>query len=212
MQVICEEAHNAGKKVAVHAIGTKAIRNSIETGVDTIEHGVYLNEELALLMKEKGISLIPTLTAFTETLNPLYKRGERWIQLHAPLVEPNQKGLEIAHKVGVHIGMGLDSLGDLGKEVALMQKITGLNGIEIIKICTYNGAKILGIEKDLGSIEIGKIADLVILDDNPIEDITNIESTNTVIKEGDVYPVNEIAINTNYESEEYNSLIPELLK
>ncbi len=212
IQVICEEAHKAGKKVAAHAVGTQAIRNAVEGGVDTIEHGIYLNRELANMMRDNGTALVPTLTAYTETLNPHHNRGKKWIALHAPLVEPSQRGLLAALEAGVKIGMGLDSLGELGKEAILMQKVTGLSAIEILKIFTLNGAEILGLGTELGSIEEGKIADLVILDKNPLEDLANIESVNTVIKDGEVLPVDKINLSTRFESAEYHSLIPELLE
>ncbi len=212
LKVMADEAHKAGKKIAAHAVGSKAIRNAVEAGVDTIEHGIYLNKELARIMKERNIVLIPTLTAYTQTLNPTYARGDKWIELHAAVIEPHKKSFKLALEEGVKIGMGLDSLGDLKEEVRLWRDAGGMDANEIIKICTRDNAEILGVEETLGTIEEGKIADLVILDENPLEDIENIEKISYIIKEGRPYKPEEITLWTQYENEEYNSLIPELIE
>lgn len=211
LKVVVEEAHKAGIKVAAHAIGSKALANVINAGVDTIEHGVYLNRELARKMKEKGIALIPTLSAITETLNPIYDRGSEWIRLHEAIVKPHQNSFRIALEEGVKIGMGLDSLGDLMEEFRLMKEYSELKNLDILKICTLDNAKILGVEDKLGSIEIGKIADILILDADPSKNIASLGQISYVIKEGKILDNKQINLPTRYESKEYNSLINDLL-
>ena len=211
LKVVTEEAHNAGKKVAAHTLGEIPLKNVIEAGVDTIEHGAYLNKELAIKMKERGIALVPTLTAFTEWQDPKYDRGVEAMRLHEVAIKPNQDGFKVAMEEDVKVGMGTDSLGILQKEAILMKKISNVSNYEILKIFTLNGAEILGIGDTLGTIEKGKIADLVVLSKNPIEDISNIEAVSSVIKDGKLMLVNDINLTTKYEDREYNSMIKELL-
>ena len=211
LKIITEEAHNANKRVAAHTIGEIPLKNVIEAKVDTIEHGSCLNRELAIKMKERDIALVPTLTAFTEWQDQEYERGEEAVRLHEAGIKLNQSSFKVAMEEGVKIGMGLDSLGILKKEAMLMKMISNVSNYEILKIFTQNGAEILGVGNTLGTIEKGKIADLVVLSKNPIEDISNIEAVSSVIKNGKIMPVNDINLTTKYEDKEYNSMIKELL-
>jgi imidazolonepropionase-like amidohydrolase len=211
IRVIAHEAHKAYKKITAHANGRIALRNAIEAGVDTIEHGIYLDKKLAKQMKERNIALIPTLTAYTQTLNPIYSRGGEWIRLHEAVIENHKRSFKIALDEGVKLGMGLDSLGDLKEEMTLWKEIGGLEVGQIISACTKVNAELLGVEDKLGTLEEGKIADIVLLDGNPIEDIGCIENVSVVIKEGRAYRPEEITLWTDYENKDYNSLIPELL-
>jgi imidazolonepropionase-like amidohydrolase len=212
LMVMAHEAHKAGKKISAHANGRSAIRNAVEAGVDTIEHGIYLDKELAKGMKDKDIALIPTLTAYSQTLNPIYSRGEEWIRLHAAVIDDHKKSFKIALEEGVRLGMGLDSLGDLKEEMTFWKEIGGMDVNQIIKICTKGNAELLGVEDELGTVEVGKTADIVILDGNPVEDLDCIERISYVIKGGQVFKPEDIVLWTKYENEEYNSLIPDLLR
>lgn len=210
LMVMAHEAHKAGKKISAHANGRSAIRNAVEAGVDTIEHGIYLDKELAKEMKDKDIALIPTLTAYSQTLNPIYSRGEEWIRLHSAVIDDHKKSFKIALEEGVRLGMGLDSLGDLKEEMTFWKEIGGMDVNQIIKICTKGNAELLGVEDELGTVEVGKTADIVILDGNPVEDLDCIERISYVIKGGQVFKPEDIVLWTKYENEEYNSLIPDL--
>jgi imidazolonepropionase-like amidohydrolase len=211
LEIIAHEAHKAGKKVAAHAVGSQSIRNVIESGIDTIEHGIYLNRELAKMMKANGTVLVPTLTAVSQTLNPIYNRGAKWIELHGAVFEPQKKSFQIALEEGVKIGMGLDSLGNILEEACLMRDVGQLKPGEILKIFTLNGAEILGVANILGSIAENKIADLVLLNADPLANIENIGNISFIIKEGRDLRPEEVTLSTEYESEHYHSLIPELL-
>lgn len=211
LKLMADEAHKAGKKIAAHAVGSKAIRNAVEAGIDTIEHGIYLNKEIARMMKKRNTALIPTLSVYNQILNPAHGRRKESIKLHANVIEPHKKSFKIALEEGVKIGMGIDAIGDLKEELCLWRDVGGMDANEIIRICTRGNAEILGVEDKLGTIEQGKIADLVILDENPLEDIENIDKISRIIKEGRPFKPEEITLWTEYESEEYNSLIPELI-
>lgn len=210
LKVVCEVAHNMGKRVATHTKGTLAIQNVIDAGVDTIEHGAYMTREQARQIKDKGIFYTPTITALTETLNPIYNRGEKWIYEHELFIPFARQALENAATEGVTIIMGLDSLGVLGQEAMYILEYTGFSPMEVLKICTYNGAKALGLEKEIGSVEEGKIADITILNSNPISEITNIEDVYMVVKDGEPMKVADINLKLDFETKEYNSMIPAL--
>ncbi|MGM8366439.1 amidohydrolase family protein [Virgibacillus sp. W0181] len=212
IKVMCEEAHNAGKKVAAHAIGSESINNAVEAGVDTIEHGIYLTKEIASKMKQKEITLVPTISAYYENINPNYNRGDRWISLHKPLVDAHKESINIAASMGLEMALGLDSLGKIEQEIEFIKELADYDEYDVLKFCTYNGAKVLGINEDYGSIEEGKIADILILNQNPLDNIQGIRDIHKIIKDGEILDVDDIKIKTDFESASYNSMIPELLK
>ena len=210
LKVVTEEAHNAGKRVAAHAKGEIPLKNVIEAGVDTIEHGIHLTKNLAIEMARKNISLIPTLTAVTEWQDPAYNRGADEVKLHQLDIKPSQRSFKNAVEAGVRIGMGLDSLGILSKEVLLMKEISNFSNLDILEICTLNGARILGVDKSIGSIEKGKIADIVVLNKNPEQDLSNIKNINFIIKKGKVYTPDQINLLIRHEDSEYNTYFEDL--
>ena len=212
LKVVCDEAHNMGKRVATHTKGTLAIQNVIDAGVDTVEHGAYMTREQARQMKDKGIFYCPTITALTETLNPIYNRGIKWVYEHELFLPFARQALENAAAEGVTIIMGLDSLGVLGQEAMYNLKYTGFSPMEILKIFTYNGAMALGLENDIGSIEEGKVADIAVLNSNPISEITNIEDVYMVVKDGEPMKVEDINLKLDFETKDYNTMISELFK
>lgn len=194
-------AHGAGKKTAAHAEGTDGILNSLLAGVDTIEHGIGLNDETISLMKKKNVFLLPTLAAITNVENkglaleiPDYalKKAGRIKKIH-------MESIKMAIEAGVKIAMGTDSgcpcnyHGDNLFELELLVK-AGYSTIEALCAGTKVGAQVMGWEKDLGTVEEGKIADLVVIKGNPIDDISilrNPDSILFVMKGGQLYKKNE---------------------
>lgn len=162
------------------------------------------------MMVKKNIALIPTLGVYHQILNPDTGRSAASIKLHVKIMEPLKESYKIAIGEGVKIGMGLDSNGRLCEEMELIKSLGGIDINETIRICTSGNAEILGVDDRLGSIEEGKIADMVILDADPLEDLNNIEKIAYVVKEGCSYRPDEIRLRTEAESEDYNSIMPEL--
>ena len=194
MRAAFEEAHKWGKRTACHVMGREAIRNVIEAGVDTIDHGAYLDRELARLMAERGIYYTPTLSAYTrQTMNPRFGRGEQWAAAHRPLIEPSQRAIRVAIEEAVTVVCGTDSTGIYAEEVELLRE-AGMGAMESLQACTKIAAEALDLGNDLGTIEEGKLADIVVIDGDPLADPYALQNVELVIKEGTVYRPEDIRL------------------
>jgi imidazolonepropionase-like amidohydrolase len=179
MQVAVEEAEKVSRPVAAHAHGSRAIRNAVEAGVRTIEHGTYLKEDPELIdrMAEEGVVLVPTLKSLHDLLAHEQEGIPRWA------VEKGRRNQEIlarsvqqAREQGVVIAMGTDAgtpynyHGENGLELALMAE-AGLTPMEAIVAATRNGALAMGQEDKMGTVEPGKLADLLVVRGDPLADL-----------------------------------------
>jgi imidazolonepropionase-like amidohydrolase len=169
------EAHRMGVRVAAHAEGLEGARLAIEVGVDTIEHGLSLHQEPALLdmMAARGIVLVPTLTTFHDL-------AERFADAYAPrLVEQARRQLESAYQTvtaaqgaGVTLAMGYDSGPPGASALELLRLVdAGLSASEAIATATSGSARAVGLA-DRGTVEPGKVADLLVIDGDPLADPT----------------------------------------
>jgi imidazolonepropionase-like amidohydrolase len=182
-----QEAHKKNKKVAAHAEGLEGIMNCIEVGIDTIEHGIYADEEALLLMKEKGMYLVPTMVVMKRLAED--ERIPLWaLEKAKEVVGPHQSMLEKAIKLGVKIATGTDCGSPVTPpeyyfdELLIMEQ-AGMKPMDVIHSSTRVAAKALGIE-DRGVISEGKKADLLIVDENPLEDLNVLKNKKMVIKNG----------------------------
>ncbi len=174
------EAHKVGRPVLSHAIGIGGIRNGVEAGIDSIDHGYYLDEEQATKMKAKGVYLVPT---FGPTYYYVHRRiAEPWRVARAEPVEPRHAAaFRLALEVGVPIAMGCDCgaqsrmpNGENALELELMVK-HGMAPMAAIVAATREAAKLARLVNRVGTLEVGKIADLVVVEDNPVDDITRLQ-------------------------------------
>ena len=175
------EAHAAGKKVAVHAHGVEAILRAIESGVDTIEHGTMIAERPEILTEihDKNIGLIPNLC----TPNFIINRGsevmtESAIAKAASIIETRTKTVKMAIEAGVSIGLGTDSglavkHSESAYEFIYLRK-AGMSNLEALQSGTITAARIMGADKELGTIDVGKFADLVLVGTNPLENLESL--------------------------------------
>jgi len=189
LSAIITVAHEHGRKVCAHAMANRAIRNCIEAGIDSIEHGVYLDEESAQVMGEKGITLVPTFSNVARVADPDYNAlagmPERAKELREGVVEPHAASVRMALEAGVMIGVGTDSAGHFIDELAMMCDL-GMTTMDALVTATANGAILCGIEDQTGTIDVGKQADLVVLRDDPLADVRNLSKIDMVLKAGEV--------------------------
>jgi imidazolonepropionase-like amidohydrolase len=189
MVALVDETHRLRKKIAVHCHGDQAAKEAIEAGVDSIEHGSFLKPETLQLMKTKGTYLVPTLMA-TEWI-----MGK--IDTYPPAVAAKAKAAAAARsemfrnavKLGVKIGLGTDAAvyphGQNAKEFKLMVDL-GMSPLEALRAGTSVDADLLGISQKVGTLEKGKLADIVAIPGDPTTDITATERVSFVMKEGKI--------------------------
>lgn len=185
---IVDEAHALGMKVAVHAHTRAGILQALEAGVDTIEHGSSLDDELIDLMLESGAMLCPTLAITDFILNRGREAGipEESLEKARRLKERSLEGHRAAYAAGVPIFMGTDSsaayrFGSHARELVLMHEMIGLSPMESIIAATRTAATALGIGDQIGTIEVGKIADLLIVDGDPLHDLRVLEDADRIL-------------------------------
>ncbi|MBL4661524.1 MAG: amidohydrolase family protein [Alcanivoracaceae bacterium] len=192
LKSIIATASDYGFKVTAHAHGKAGMKRAIIAGVASIEHGTYLDDEIIKLMKKHGTYLVPTLIAGEWVTEKSKIDGffPTVVAKKAATIGPKIAGsFEKAHKAGVNIAFGTDSgvsaHGDNAQEFALMVK-AGMSPLKAIQSATMSAATLLGQSDHLGSIEVGKFADMVVLAENPLENITAIEQITIVIKAGKI--------------------------
>jgi len=189
MAALVDESHRLRKKVAVHCHGDQAGREAIEAGVDSIEHGSFLKPETLTLMKNKGTFLTPTLLA-SEYIKG--KLGQYPANVQGKAMAAYNARSEMfrnALKIGVKISFGTDAAvfphGENAKEFKLMTDL-GMSPIDALKSATANDAELLGVSQKLGTLEKGKLADVIAMPGDPTQDITATERVSFVMKEGKI--------------------------
>lgn len=187
-------AHRAGLKVSAHAQPPQAVKAAVEAGVDTIEHAAFLDDEGAEMLAEKGAYLVPTMDDSWMAVEFGDELGRpKWIQESAKAsLEYRVKAFGRAIEAGVTIGVGTDGASEMGREMHRMVE-SGFKPEQALVAATHNGAELMGLKDSVGTIEPGKLADLVILDKNPLEDVRVVDdSVATVVKDGVAYDPNAL--------------------
>jgi imidazolonepropionase-like amidohydrolase len=196
LKAIIETARDYGMQVAAHAHGSEGMKRAVLAGVTTIEHGTKMTEEVMDLMKQRGTFYVPTITA-----GKFVAEQAKVPDYYHPSVVP--KALEIgpqiqetfrkAYKRGVKIAFGTDAgvfpHGENAKEFQYMVE-AGMPAMEAILSATVVNAGILGLRDKIGTLEPGKLADIIATDENPLENISALEEVSFVMKEGVVYKSN----------------------
>jgi len=186
ISVIVEEAHKAGRKVAAHAATTIGIRNAVMAGVDSIEHGFRVDRATLELMKQKGVWLVPTYQRRFEQAEAI---TDDEIRPRAKAsIAALQKMLQTARELGVKIVTGSDPgdekhHGANAREIVAFTAI-GFTNMEAIRAGTISGAELMGWQDRLGSLETGKLADIIAVSGNPLSDIKQVQNVSFVMKGG----------------------------
>jgi imidazolonepropionase-like amidohydrolase len=202
IRAVVTTAHDYGFAVAAHAHGAEAIRRAVLGGVDSIEHGTYMDAEDMKLMVEHGTYFVPTIIAGDFVARQAKVPGyypatvARKASEIGPLIQATAGR---AYKAHVKIAFGTDAAvyphGENAHEFELMVG-AGMPTMFVIQAATVNAAALLRHDKDLGSVAAGKLADVVAVPGNPIDDISLMKRVSFVMKEGVVYKLNSIPVDT----------------
>jgi imidazolonepropionase-like amidohydrolase len=191
MKAIVTDAHRLGRKVAAHAHGAEGIRWASMAGVDSIEHGSYIDDAAIAEMKKNGTYLVPTLYLADWFLENAEKIGTPpdLIAKAKDVMPAARKNVARAFAAGVKVGFGTDAAvyphGLNAHEFAVMVKL-GLTPLQAIQSATINDADLLGWSDKIGTIEPGKWADIIAVDGDPLADVTALERVKFVMKGGEV--------------------------
>lgn len=192
MRVIVEEAHKQKLKVAAHATTAEGIKNAITAGVDSIEHGFGADRESFEMMKAHGIFLVPTVGVVDAQLelhknDPISPEGRK---KRDAFLQGIQQSLQQALSLGVKMASGFDASNPTGQghnadQLVAMAK-RGIPPLEVIRAATLNAAELMGWQEDVGSVEVGKYADLIAVEGNPLTDIAILQHAEFVMKGGTI--------------------------
>jgi len=186
LKAAADEAHKEEKRVCSHAIGRPGIENSIRAGIDTIEHGHYLDDELLELMCKSGSYYVPTLTGYIPLARDGLKLGRpAWMVEKAKvLLGEHQRVMQLVRKYPeIVIGAGTDSTGEMSDEITEIAA-TGFGNLEVLMMATLGSAKVLGIEQKVGTLAAGRKADLAVFDGDLLADLGGLKKVRKVIKAG----------------------------
>lgn len=192
MKAICDEAHRWGKKAMAHAHGTEAIKMAIKAGVSSIEHGSLIDDEGIALMKQYGVYLVADIYNDDYILEEYAKKGypEKILNKERTIGKLQRENFQKAANAGVKVAFGTDAgvypHGWNGKQFFYMVKY-GLTPIQAIQSATINAATLLSWDTQIGSITTGKLADIIAVQSNPLDDMRALEHVSFVMKEGKVY-------------------------
>ena len=188
VKVIVEEAAKVNDHVAAHVYASAPAQTAIKAGVKSLEHGIYLDEPTFRMMNEKGVYWVPTLMAYLQFMDdPKVTPEQR--RLMTGTTERHRETFQRALKLGVKIAFGSDLDGNhenAGQEFVWMVRY-GMPPLQALKSATSGAAELLGWQDRLGSLEPGKLADVVAVNGNPVEDITAMTRVTLVMKNGVVY-------------------------
>ena len=188
LQAAVEEAHRAGRKVAAHAHGSSGMKNALRAGVHSIEHATLMDEEAAAMMKQQGAFMVPTLSALATTAACRLGCGipESALNKAKSMTKRHQVSFKKAHRSGILIAMGTDAgtpfnyHGDNAQELERMVAL-GMTPMEAIVASTAVAARLIGIHDQVGTIEKGKLADLLLFEGNPLRRIDLLRDRSRII-------------------------------
>lgn len=189
LRALVDEAHRRHKKVIVHAHSQPGLNHAIEVGCDQIHHGAFIDEEALEGIKERGLDYIPTLYITSQRSYSREHLPEHMRQRMKEASPVHRAGVTKAHEMGIEMGLGTD--GNAGDVMLELEELCdcGLSPMEAIVAGTHNTARAMGELDEFGTLEPGKLADLLIIKGDPLKDITLLQQQDNiqvVMKEGEV--------------------------
>lgn len=183
MHAVVKTAHNHGLKVTGHCRATEGIKNALRAGYDTIEHGTFMDDEALDLLLSRDVAVVPGLYFEQASIDrgPEFGLSRRVIAGHQETLEGGAESYRKIIAAGGRLGMGGDfgfawnPHGDYAKELLFFVKYVGLDPMTVLVCATRTGAQILGRDKELGTLEVGKLADVLVVEGDVLSDITLLE-------------------------------------
>jgi len=188
IRAVVEEAHKGGRKVAAHAQTAAGIVNAVNAGVDSIEHGFEADEAALKLMASRNVPLVPTISPIQRWAEQATGEGR---ELAARRLESLRKMLASARRLKVRLVCGSDPAeraahGRNVEELVAMARL-GVPPLEVLRAATVDAAALLDLSSEIGTLEVGKQADLIAVEGNPLEDVAALRKVSLVMRAGKVY-------------------------
>lgn len=199
MTAAIAEAHKVGKKTAAHAHGAEGIKNAVRAGIDSIEHGSYIDDDCIELMLENNTALVPTLAVdyFLFKHGDIDKIPAYKLEKAKRAKDAQKKGFLKAWEAGILIGIGTDAGTPYNPHYGTYRELLsmvdlGLDPMDVLVAGTINSAIIAGVDDWCGSITVGKKANFIVLDDNPIQNVETLKSVHQVYMNGNLVEIGDI--------------------
>ena len=196
VKLCCETAHRLGKKVCAHVESPKGVEVAIENGVDSIEHGSAMTDEIVEMIKNKNKVLVCTLSPAIPLakFDPVVTGGNDIQRYNSEvLLEGIIEGTKKCLKAGVKVGLGTDTVCpfithyDMWRELEYAHYLCDLDRRDCLYLATLNNAEIIDVDEETGSIEVGKYADFIVVNDNPLDGFDTIRNPQLVVFKGTEY-------------------------
>jgi imidazolonepropionase-like amidohydrolase len=189
MHACVATAHNHHLKVTGHCRATEGIKNALRAGYDTLEHGTFMDDEALDLLLDRNTPVVPALQFehASAVPSPEFGMGQRVIDGHKETLEGGAESARRILKAGGRLGMGGDygfawiPHGDYARELSFFVKYVGLSPLEVLRCATCTGAEIMGREQEFGTLEPGKLGDVLVVDGDVVADISLLEDRSRIL-------------------------------
>jgi len=205
MNAVVATAHNHGLKVTGHCRANAGIKNALRAGYDAIEHGTFMDNEALDLLLKRDVPCVPALYFEYASIEhgPKYGMPKSVIDGHKETLEAGAESAKMILKAGGRLGMGGDygfawnPHGDYARELTFFVKYVGLDTHTVLQCATRTGAEIMGLENEIGTVEVGKLADILIVDGDVLKDISILENKSKFVAviQGGVVKAGRLAVN-----------------